>query len=73
MSTATITLGIIGAIITLLSWGSLCTGLTRMIRIFRTGQPDRSRLGPILPRVKTVVVEVVAHTRMNRFRTVGWA
>ncbi|MVU82559.1 Fe-S oxidoreductase, partial [Nocardia sp. ET3-3] len=73
MSTATIVLGITGAIITIVSWGYFFTGLTRMIRVFRAGQPDGSRLRPVLPRVRTVAVEVAAHTRMNKFRTVGWA
>ncbi|MGW6427036.1 4Fe-4S dicluster domain-containing protein, partial [Nocardia sp. NPDC055053] len=73
MNTATITLGIIGITITLFCWGTLFAGITRMIRVFRAGQPDRSRLRPFLPRARTVVVEVVAHTRMNKFRTVGWA
>ncbi|MEV0336808.1 (Fe-S)-binding protein, partial [Nocardia sp. NPDC050717] len=73
MSTATITLGIIGTVITLLCWGTLVLGVTRMIRVLRAGRPDRARLRPFLPRARTVVVEVVAHTRMNKFRTVGWA
>ncbi|MGX1804324.1 (Fe-S)-binding protein [Nocardia sp. NPDC055321] len=73
MSSATITLGIVGAIITALSWGSLALGLGRMVRIMRAGQPDFSRLRPIVPRLRTLAIEVVAHTRMNRFRTVGWA
>ncbi|PKV98795.1 (Fe-S)-binding protein [Nocardia fluminea] len=73
MSTATITLGVIGVIITAICWGSLTLGLSRMIRVLRSGQPDRSRSGPVLPRMRTVVVEVLAHTRMNKFRTVGWA
>ncbi|MGW6696599.1 (Fe-S)-binding protein [Nocardia sp. NPDC055049] len=73
MSTVTITLGVIGVIITAICWGSLALGLSRMIRVLRSGQPDRSRIGPVLPRMKTVIVEVLAHTRMNKFRTVGWA
>ncbi|MGV9410954.1 4Fe-4S dicluster domain-containing protein, partial [Nocardia sp. NPDC003693] len=73
MSSATITLGIVGALITALSWGSLALGLGRMVRIMRAGQPDYSRLRPIVPRLRTLAIEVVAHTRMNRFRTVGWA
>uniref|UniRef100_UPI002456BD58 (Fe-S)-binding protein n=1 Tax=Nocardia neocaledoniensis TaxID=236511 RepID=UPI002456BD58 len=73
MSTATITLGIIGAVVTLLCWATLIIGVTRMIRVLRAGQLDRARLRPFLPRARTVVVEVVAHTRMNKFRTVGWA
>ncbi|MGW5230373.1 Fe-S oxidoreductase, partial [Nocardia niigatensis] len=73
MSTATITLGVIGAAVTLFCWGLLFTGVARMIRVLRAGQPDRSRLRPVLPRARTVVVEVAAHTRMGKFRTVGWA
>ncbi|MFE5480877.1 4Fe-4S dicluster domain-containing protein, partial [Nocardia sp. NPDC056541] len=73
MSTVTIALGVIGVIITAICWGSLALGLSRMIRVLRSGQPDRSRIGPVLPRMKTVIVEVLAHTRMNKFRTVGWA
>ncbi|MEV0773819.1 heterodisulfide reductase-related iron-sulfur binding cluster [Nocardia salmonicida] len=73
MSAATIALGIIGAIITLFCWATLAIGVLRMIRVFRAGAPDSSRLRPVLPRIRTVVVEVAAHTRMNKFRTVGWA
>ncbi|MEU0545281.1 heterodisulfide reductase-related iron-sulfur binding cluster [Nocardia sp. NPDC005978] len=73
MSLATITLGIIGAIITALSWASLAIGLTRMVRVLRAGQPDHSRWRPIVPRLRTLAIEVVAHTRMNKFRSVGWA
>ncbi|CCF63768.1 (Fe-S)-binding protein [Nocardia cyriacigeorgica] len=73
MSTATVTLGLIGVTITIFCWATLAVGLSRMLRLFGTGQPDRTRLRPVLPRLKTVAVEVAAHTRMNKFRTVGWA
>ncbi|MFC9897874.1 4Fe-4S dicluster domain-containing protein, partial [Nocardia sp. NPDC127579] len=73
MSTATIALGIIGAAITVICWVALATGLSRMIRVLRAGAPDSSRLRPVLPRLATVFVEVAAHTRMNKFRSVGWA
>ncbi|MFC4128151.1 (Fe-S)-binding protein [Nocardia rhizosphaerae] len=73
MSTATIALGIIGIAITAFCWGTLLVGVTRMIRVLRAGQPDLPRWRPVLPRLRTVAVEVVAHTRMNKFRTVGWA
>ncbi len=73
MSAATIALGTIGAAITLFCWATLAIGVARMIRVFRAGAPDSARLRPVLPRIRTVVVEVAAHTRMNRFRTVGWA
>ncbi|TDZ78228.1 Anaerobic glycerol-3-phosphate dehydrogenase subunit C [Mycobacteroides salmoniphilum] len=73
MSTATIILGIIGVTFSLVAWGSFFGGVLKMIRVVLSGQPDRTRWRPIVPRVKTVIVEVVAHTRMNKFRTVGWA
>ncbi|WJR33362.1 (Fe-S)-binding protein [Mycobacteroides immunogenum] len=73
MSTATIILGIIGVTFSLVAWGSFLGGVVKMIRVVLSGQPDRTRWRPIVPRVKTVIVEVVAHTRMNKFRTVGWA
>ncbi|BAW06947.1 Fe-S oxidoreductase [Nocardia seriolae] len=73
LNTATITLGVIGGLITALCWGLFFGGLVRMTRLFRRGRPDGTRLRPVLPRVRTVVVEVAAHTRMNRFRSVGWA
>ncbi|MGW4634138.1 4Fe-4S dicluster domain-containing protein, partial [Nocardia sp. NPDC004415] len=73
MSTATIVLGVIGAVITVFCWATLAVGLGRMLRVLRAGQPDGTRWRPIVPRVRTVVVEVAAHTRMNKFRSVGWA
>uniref|UniRef100_UPI000B277ECB (Fe-S)-binding protein n=1 Tax=Nocardia yamanashiensis TaxID=209247 RepID=UPI000B277ECB len=73
MNAATITLGTIGAVISALCWATLFVGARRMVRIIGAGQADRSRWRPVLPRVRTVLVEVAAHTRMNKFRTVGWA
>ena len=35
-----------------------------MVRIIRTGQPDGTRTGPVGPRLKTLVVESLGHTRM---------
>ncbi|WP_078293150.1 (Fe-S)-binding protein [Mycobacterium sp. D16R24] len=73
MSTATIILGVIGVTYSLVAWGSFFGGVVKMLRVILSGQPDGTRWRPIVPRVKTVIVEVVAHTRMNKFRTVGWA
>ncbi|OHU41867.1 (Fe-S)-binding protein [Mycobacteroides chelonae] len=73
MSTATIILGIIGVTFSLVAWGSFFGGVVKMIRVILSGQPDGTRWRPIVPRVKTLIVEVVAHSRMNKFRTVGWA
>jgi Fe-S oxidoreductase len=73
VSTATIILGIIGVTFSLVAWGSFFGGVVKMIRVILSGQPDGTRWRPIVPRVKTLIVEVVAHSRMNKFRTVGWA
>src|SRR3954466_6972687 len=44
-----------------------------MIRIIRTGQPDPTRFGPLGPRLKTLVVESLGHTRMLKWSTIGAA
>ncbi|GAB23374.1 putative iron-sulfur binding reductase [Gordonia polyisoprenivorans NBRC 16320 = JCM 10675] len=45
-----------------------------MIRAIAQGQRvDSSRYFPILPRLWTMLKEFVGHTRMVKFRTVGWA
>uniref|UniRef100_UPI0024181629 (Fe-S)-binding protein n=1 Tax=Nocardia sp. AG03 TaxID=3025312 RepID=UPI0024181629 len=73
MNAATIVLGGIGAAVTVYCWATLGLGLSRMVRVLRAGQPDGMRWRPVLPRVRTVLIEVAAHTRMNKFRGVGWA
>jgi Fe-S oxidoreductase len=42
-----------------------------MIKIIRLGQPDATRNGPFVPRLRTLIVEFVAHTRMAKFRKVA--
>ncbi|MCU1670970.1 MAG: Fe-S oxidoreductase, partial [Blastococcus sp.] len=44
-----------------------------MIRIIRTGQPDPTRVGPVGPRLKTLLVESLGHTRMLKWSTIGAA
>src|SRR3954465_11278643 len=44
-----------------------------MIRIIRTGQPDPTRKGPVGPRLKTLVVESLGHTRMLKWSAIGAA
>src|SRR3954453_8018147 len=44
-----------------------------MLRIFRTGQPDPTRKGPVGPRLKTLVVESLGHTRMLKWSAIGAA
>jgi len=71
MSPLTVTLGTIGALISLVCWYYFATGALRMVKVVRLGQPDGTRNGPFVPRLRQLAVEVLAHTRMNRVRSVG--
>ncbi|QNG20168.1 (Fe-S)-binding protein [Rhodococcus triatomae] len=73
MNALTITLGTIGVLLSIPAWGSFFRGVWRIVSAIRIGQPAPDRWRPFFPRVKQVAVEVLAHTRMNKFRTVGWA
>ncbi|AZG47577.1 hypothetical protein D7316_04189 [Gordonia insulae] len=45
-----------------------------MVRTIAQGQKvDSGRFWPLLPRLGTMIKEFIAHTRMTKFRTVGWA
>ncbi|GAB3354162.1 (Fe-S)-binding protein [Modestobacter lapidis] len=44
-----------------------------MLAIIRTGQPDGSRSGPVGPRLKTLAIESLGHTRMLKWSTIGVA
>ena len=44
-----------------------------MVRIIRTGQPDSTRNGPLGPRLKTLAVESLGHTRMLKWSSIGVA
>ncbi|WP_433757618.1 heterodisulfide reductase-related iron-sulfur binding cluster [Nocardia sp. CA-135398] len=73
MNALTLTLGTIGVAFSLLGWASFVGGVGKMTRAIMIGQPAPDRWRPFFPRFKTMVVEFLAHTRMNKFRTVGWA
>ncbi|MCM6777286.1 heterodisulfide reductase-related iron-sulfur binding cluster [Nocardia sp. CDC159] len=73
MNALTVTLGTIGVAFSLLAWASFVGGVAKMVRAIRLGQPAPDRWQPFFPRFKTMIVEFLAHTRMNKFRTVGWA
>ncbi|MEV0945376.1 heterodisulfide reductase-related iron-sulfur binding cluster [Rhodococcus sp. NPDC049939] len=72
MNALTITLGTIGVLLSIPAWGSFFLGVWRIVSAIRIGQPAPDRWRPFFPRLKQMVVEVFAHTRMNKFRTVGW-
>ncbi|MFI8565674.1 heterodisulfide reductase-related iron-sulfur binding cluster [Rhodococcus sp. NPDC078407] len=73
MNALTITLGTVGALLSLVCWYVFIRGGLRMFNIVRIGQPAPDRWRPIVPRFKQMVVEFLAHTKMVKFRTVGWA
>ncbi|KQR96521.1 Fe-S oxidoreductase [Williamsia sp. Leaf354] len=73
MSATTITIGSIAALISLGCWALFFSGVWKMIRTIAQGQRDTTRLTPVIPRFKQMMIEFVAHTRMVKFRTVGWA
>ncbi|HEY9315901.1 (Fe-S)-binding protein [Williamsia sp.] len=73
MSTATIIIGTITTIISLVCWAIFFGGVTKMVRVISIGQRDISRIFPVLPRMTQMVKEFALHTKMVKFRTVGWA
>ncbi|WP_280265039.1 (Fe-S)-binding protein, partial [Nocardia wallacei] len=73
MNALTVTLGVIGVAFSLVAWASFFGGVGKMVRAIMIGQPAPDRWRPFFPRFKTMLVEFLAHTRMNKFRTVGWA
>ncbi|MGW5320076.1 Fe-S oxidoreductase, partial [Nocardia thailandica] len=73
MNALTVTLGTIGALLSLLCWASFLGGARNIVRIIMVGQSAPDRWRPFVPRFKQMLVEFIAHTRMNKFRTVGWA
>jgi Fe-S oxidoreductase len=73
VNTTTIVIGIIGLLFSVAGWGTFGYGVWRIIRVIRLGQPDHTRNGPFVPRLKQLFVEFAAHTRMVQFRSVGWA
>ncbi|MEU1985094.1 heterodisulfide reductase-related iron-sulfur binding cluster [Nocardia sp. NPDC019395] len=73
MNALTVTLGTLGAALSLLCWASFFGGVRNIVRAIMVGQPAPDRWKPFFPRLKQMLVEFLAHTRMNKFRTVGWA
>ncbi|MBB1029592.1 (Fe-S)-binding protein, partial [Dietzia sp. SLG310A2-38A2] len=72
MSGVTITLGTIGVLVSIFAWGSFFGGIARMVRSVRLGQKDGfNRWTPVFPRLKTLIVEFIGHTRMLRKKSVG--
>ncbi|GAA1482141.1 heterodisulfide reductase-related iron-sulfur binding cluster [Gordonia sinesedis] len=74
MTSTTIAIGTITTLISLYCWAVFGRAIWTMVHTIAQGEKvNSSRFFPILPRIRNVIVEVGAHTRMNKFRTVGWA
>ncbi|GAB2648096.1 (Fe-S)-binding protein [Nocardia goodfellowii] len=73
MNALTVSLGTIGAVLSIACWASFFGGVTKVVRTIMVGQSAPDRWRPFFPRFKQMLVEFVAHTRMVKFRTVGWA
>src|SRR4051812_33782508 len=71
MGALQLTLGVIGVAVSVVAWAVFVSGAVRMVRIIRLGQPDPTRKGPFTARLRTLVVEFVAHTRMAKVRSVA--
>src|SRR3954454_4978626 len=71
MGALQLTLGGISVVLGLVAWGMFAATIARFVRVIRLGQPDSTRNGPITARMKTLIKEFAAHTRMNRKRSVG--
>ena len=73
MSGLTVTLGTIGALFSLVCWYYFVLGVKQQVDVVRLGQPDPTRTGPFVPRMRTLITEFAAHTRMNRVKSSGRA
>ncbi|MDP9390363.1 MAG: (Fe-S)-binding protein [Actinomycetota bacterium] len=68
-----IVLGTISVVFLIVSVVFAYRAVRAMVRIIRTGQPDGTRFGPVGPRLKTLIVESLGHTRMLKWSTIGAA
>ncbi|MEV6240664.1 (Fe-S)-binding protein [Lentzea sp. NPDC051838] len=69
--TLQLVLGLVAVAVSVVAWGVFVAAVLKQIKIIRLGQPDGTRFGPFWPRLKTLIVEFVAHTRMAKFRSVA--
>ncbi|MFC3448116.1 (Fe-S)-binding protein [Amycolatopsis speibonae] len=71
MGAVQLTLGGIAVLLGVVAWGMFFATIARFVRVIRLGQPDSTRNGPFVPRMKTLIKEFAAHTRMNKVKSVG--
>ncbi|WP_181775331.1 (Fe-S)-binding protein [Amycolatopsis pittospori] len=71
MGAVQLTLGGIAVLLGIVAWGMFAATIARFVRVIRLGQPDSTRNGPFAARMKTLIKEFAAHTRMNKVKSVG--
>ena len=71
MSAVQIVLGVITALLTVVAVVLVWRTVARMVAIVRLGQSDGTRTGPFGPRLKTMLVETLGHTRMLKWSHIG--
>ncbi|SJZ75371.1 Fe-S oxidoreductase [Marinactinospora thermotolerans DSM 45154] len=54
-------------------WGMFVYAVAQIVRHVRLGKPAPDRFGPFWPRLKTMLVETVGHTRMLKWSVIGVA
>jgi Fe-S oxidoreductase len=69
--TLQLVLGLVAVAVSVVAWGVFVAAVLKMIKVIRLGQPDPTRNGPFWARLRTLIVEFVAHTRMAKFRSVA--
>ncbi|MFT4086901.1 MAG: (Fe-S)-binding protein, partial [Gordonia sp. (in: high G+C Gram-positive bacteria)] len=74
MTTTTVAIGVTAGLLSLMCWAVFLRGNVMMIRTILQGQKvDSARFAYPLKRFMVMMKEFIAHTRMVKFRTVGWA
>ena len=68
-----IVLGTLAVLLLIVSVVYATKAVRAMLAIFRTGQPDPTRSTPVGPRLKTLAVESLGHTRMLKWSAIGAA
>src|SRR3978361_971947 len=68
-----IVLGTLAVLLLIVSVVYATKAVRAMLVISRPGQPDPTRSGPVAPRLKTLAVESLGHTRMLEWSAIGAA
>ena len=71
MGAVNVVLGVVTGLATVVAVALVARTVARMVRIIRVGQPDETRSGPFGPRMRTMLVETLGHTRMLKWSHVG--